>query len=203
MDFLETGIILSRLLLWCIFFGVLLQPSSCRMWFSFDQGPVHFVMMDTEIAWKPGTEQYSFLESDLKAVDRSITPWIIFMGHRPMYYNNVIDQSFQVLEPLLYETKVDLCLWGHVHKAQVTCPVFQGECITAPEGQYAAPVHAVIGNAGQSLTSFPEPTAPWSLYQAVEFGYSAIQVHGSKELRMRYFADNGQVLHYEFTIRRS
>lgn len=30
-------------------------------------------------------EQYAWLEADLAAVDRSVTPWIIAMSHRPMY----------------------------------------------------------------------------------------------------------------------
>merc|ERR1711907_918690 len=113
-------------------------------------------MLDTEMAIAPGSRQYTWLKADLAAVDRSLTPWVILMGHRPMYTGNVVDPHFGTIEPLLKDAKVDLCLWGHVHNAQVTCPVFQGKCTPG------APIHAVIGNAGQSPTSFPEPKAPWS-----------------------------------------
>ena len=53
-----------------------------------------------------------------------------------------------------YKWKVDLCVWGHVHNAEQTCPLRQGKCVRATEpGGYDAPVHAVIGNAGQSLSA--------------------------------------------------
>lgn len=170
------------------------DPRGLGAWYSFEQGPVHFVMLDTEMAIAPGSSQFAWLEADLTAVDRAVTPWVILMGHRPMYTGNIIDPHFSTIEPLLFDKKVDLCLWGHVHNAQVTCPVFQGKCTQG------APIHAVIGNAGQSLTKFPEPKAPWSVYQGMEFGYSAIEVQGASLLTMRFFANIGNELHYTFNI---
>eukprot|EP00939_MAST-03C_sp_MAST-3C-sp1_P004519 g4519.t1 len=65
------------------------QSGSSRF-YSFDRGPVHFVGIDTdaygfdEVAYvlRP---QYEWLERDLASVDRTLTPWVILMGHRPMY----------------------------------------------------------------------------------------------------------------------
>merc|ERR1719313_2692820 len=54
-------------------------------WYSFDLGAVHVVMMDTELACGKGSEQLVWLESDLKSVNRSHTPWVVVTGHRPMY----------------------------------------------------------------------------------------------------------------------
>merc|ERR1712054_91269 len=56
-----------------------------NLWYSFDQGPVHYLVMSTEHDWQEGSVQYRFLEQDLKNVDRSVTPWIVFSGHRPLY----------------------------------------------------------------------------------------------------------------------
>ncbi len=108
-----------------------------------------------------------------------------------MYYSNKTDANLQVLEPLLLETKVDLCLW------------FNRTCVepVAP-GEYDAPVHAVIGNAGQSLSSFPAVRATWSRYQASQFGYSTIEVNGKTQLVMRFFKDSDDSLDYQFTITR-
>lgn len=36
----------------------------------------------TEVDFSKGSPQYTFIEADLKAVDRSKTPWIILNGHR-------------------------------------------------------------------------------------------------------------------------
>ncbi len=60
-------------------------------WFSYDVGLIHFVGMSTEHNFTIGSPQYLFLHNDLYNVDRSVTPWIVFTGHRPMYVdsNNV------------------------------------------------------------------------------------------------------------------
>ena len=54
-------------------------------WYSFEMGPVHFIVMDTEMNAFESSTQYDFFKSDLESVNRSVTPWIIFSGHRPMY----------------------------------------------------------------------------------------------------------------------
>lgn len=33
---------------------------------------------------EPGSRQHLWLDADLAAVDRSITPWVIVTAHRPM-----------------------------------------------------------------------------------------------------------------------
>merc|ERR1711871_515525 len=64
--------------------------SGSSRYYSFDLGPVHFIAIDTdgyafgEVAYVL-PPMYEWLEADLEAVDRSITPWIVLMGHRPMY----------------------------------------------------------------------------------------------------------------------
>eukprot|EP00300_Choanocystis_sp_HF-7_P006210 c14553_g1_i1.p1 GENE.c14553_g1_i1~~c14553_g1_i1.p1 ORF type:complete len:684 (+),score=149.77 c14553_g1_i1:197-2053(+) len=177
-----------------------------QAWYSFDQGNVHFVMMNTEIGFAAGSEQLLFLDTDLKGVNRQITPWVVFMGHRPMYYSNKIDAYFQGLEPLLVKYHVDLCLWGHTHFAQRTCAVVDGACVTTKQKDgYDGPVHAIIGNAGQSLESFPPPEqrAPWSLFEAAVFGYSVITTTGPTKLEMQFFRDIDNVLLHNFTLERS
>ncbi|EGD81796.1 hypothetical protein PTSG_13240 [Salpingoeca rosetta] len=176
-------------------------------WYSFDMGPVHFLMMDTELECGPGSEQYKFFQKDLSSVDRNVTPWIVFGGHRPMYYvledGSHIDPHFQVLEPLLVKHQVDLILVGHVHNALRTCPVNNGTCQQpSKQGGYDAPIHVCIGNGGMGLTKIPETRAAWTEYQAYEWGYSTIDVNAT-HLHMQLFADESNELHHEFTIERS
>eukprot|EP01133_Synstelium_polycarpum_P003997 gene3997-4627_t len=54
-------------------------------WYSYINGPVKFVIMSAEHDFTVGSPQYQWIESELKAVDRSKTPFVIFAGHRPMY----------------------------------------------------------------------------------------------------------------------
>ena len=50
---------------------------------------------------------------------------------------------------------------------------------------------AVIGNAGQSLTGFPpkNETAPWSVYQGKEWGFSHMRVFNATHLTLDFYAD--------------
>jgi hypothetical protein len=51
-------------------------------WYSFDSGPVHFCIVNTEIASLWNGTQMEWLEADLMGVDRRVTPWVVVMGHR-------------------------------------------------------------------------------------------------------------------------
>jgi hypothetical protein len=144
-------------------------------WYSFEMGPVHFLIMDTELSAYNGSDQLAFFEADLGAVDRMRTPFVIFAGHRPMYTSSAFPFAgkrptsasmnledgpwWPDVERTLIKHGVDLCLWGHVHNAEVTCPIAHGRCV--PPG--AGPIHAVIGNAGQSISPFclPGNTSCW------------------------------------------
>jgi hypothetical protein len=73
----------------------------------------------------PGSDQYDFMEQTLAGIDRSVTPWVVLMGHRPMYYvddsntaGGTIDAHFQAFESLLMKYKVDMVAWGHVHVSE-------------------------------------------------------------------------------------
>lgn len=130
-------------------------------WYSFDQGPVHFVMVNTELGtfdsgvkrlisnhtsktnnsmsnvssygWYPGDDQFAWLKADLSGVDRAITPWIIVMGHRPSFGAHPPSTASHpnVFEMLLYDAKVDVTVAGHVHYAELSCPFYQGHCLNA------------------------------------------------------------------------
>jgi hypothetical protein len=72
--------------------------SGSSRWYSFELGPVHFAAIDTdaygfdEVAYvlKP---QYEWLAADLAAVDREATPFVVLMGHRPMYCSSSLAAS--------------------------------------------------------------------------------------------------------------
>ena len=66
--------------------------------FSWNIGPAHIVSFDTEIYYWRNTHdnikrQYDWLEADLKEANlpenRAARPWIITMGHKPMYCSSV------------------------------------------------------------------------------------------------------------------
>lgn len=178
-----------------------------RGWYTFMRGSAAFVIMNTEYEVNHGSEQYTFLDAAMAAVDRRQTPWLVFAGHRPMYSGNSFydlrdnTPGVEDLEPLLFKHRVDVALWGHVHNAQLTCPMVNSSCREAPcPGCYAGIVHAIIGNGGQGLSKFPEPRAAWSLYQGEEWGYNEMEIANATHLKLRFFGDTAGGLHREATI---
>jgi hypothetical protein len=180
-------------------------------WFAFTHGPVTIVTLNSEFAVAPGSDQYAFLEASLKAVNRSVTPWVIATMHRPMYYvddssaGGVIDPAFQVFESLLYQYKVDVMLVGHVHNAYASCPVYNGSCVTAPApGEYDAPVHISIGNAGQGISPINPDKAPgWVLYRAAEWGYSTLHFWNETDMSVNLYGDDDDGLRWTTSVHRN
>lgn len=127
-------------------------------WWAITHGSLLIVSLASELEFGPGSDQYDFLNATLHGVNRSATPWVFVTFHRPMYFvegpdlipgGGAIDPYFQLIEPLLMQTKVDLVAVGHVHNAFASCPVYNGTCVTpAAPGEYDAPIHVCIGNAG-------------------------------------------------------
>jgi hypothetical protein len=61
--------------------------SGSSRWYSFEQGPVHFIAIDTdaygfdEVAYILAP-QYNWLKADLAGIDREKTPFVVLIGHR-------------------------------------------------------------------------------------------------------------------------
>ncbi|XP_030492644.2 probable inactive purple acid phosphatase 27 [Cannabis sativa] len=176
-----------------------------KPWYSIEQGTVHFTVISTEHNWKKNSEQYLWMKKDMASINRAKTPWLIFMGHRPMYTSSTglfsVDTDFaKEVEPLLLANKVDLVLFGHVHNYERTCSVYKNSCLAMPNkdqsgvdtydhNNYSAPVHAVIGMAGFSLDKFPNDVKSWSLRRISEFGY--LRAHATKQDITLEFVNTG------------
>ncbi|KAL2898500.1 putative inactive purple acid phosphatase 1 [Bienertia sinuspersici] len=175
--------------------------SKDKPWYSIEQGPVHFTVISTEHNWRPNSEQYKWMKSDMASVDRNRTPWLIFAGHRPMYTSATaafisVDQRFvQSVEPLLIQNKVDLVLFGHVHNYERTCAIYKGKCMGKPvkdengvdtydNSNYKAPVQAA---------------QDWSLKRIQSFGYS--RIHATRaDLSFEFVNSNTRQVEDSFRI---
>lgn len=83
--------------------------------FSTDSGPFGYI----NGSWKDNKayEQYQWLQKDLASIDRSKTPWVFAMSHRPMYSSEVSSYQKNVRnawEELMLEHGVDAYFAGHV-----------------------------------------------------------------------------------------
>jgi len=141
--------------------------NTASSWWSLDVGPIHFIVMSTELDFTKGSAQWNFIAKDLASVDRSKTPFLILAGHRPMYIDSTNNSPnggdltvgavlIEHIEPLLLQYQVDVAFWGHHHSAQRTCPVANFTC----QDQSKAPVHIVTGAAGPGFSTNIQPVMP-------------------------------------------
>ncbi|XP_019056166.1 PREDICTED: purple acid phosphatase 15 isoform X3 [Nelumbo nucifera] len=93
--------------------------SLSTLYYSFNAGGIHFIMLGAYVSYKKSGDQYRWLEGDLANVNRSVTPWLVATWHPPWY------NSYQAhykeaecmrveMEELLYSYGVDIVLNGHI-----------------------------------------------------------------------------------------
>lgn len=180
-------------------------------WWSYNVGLIHFVGLSTEHNYTTGSPQWLWLQNDLANVNRDITPWVIFGGHRAMYLNSDYNSGFSSdgetsallikhVEPLLYEYKVDLGFYGHNHVVQRQSAVYQSKVVQRSKATidsdgntwYAftdpnATVHMVIGTAGAMFTKNAiDPPPEWNELYFYEYGYARVTAVSASELRWEW-----------------
>jgi 3',5'-cyclic AMP phosphodiesterase CpdA len=165
-----------------------------NFWYSFDNGMVHFIQLDTETDLGHGfigpdeiggTEnegaspvnatmdaQALWLEADLVAINRTKTPWVIVAGHRPWYLSNANTSKTicwtckDVFEPLLIKYKVDLVLSGHSHVYERLAPLANGVVDPKELNDPGSPWYITNGAAGHydGLDTLQSPRQSYSRF---------------------------------------
>lgn len=170
------------------------QPtvSDQDLYYSLDHGPIHFLMLNSEAEFGPGSDQHAFAAADLAAVDRSVTPWLVVAFHRMMYTDSyyagsatssqtVATDLREAFEDMFMAAGVDMTWQGHLHVYQRTCPVYNNTCVGyADDGTARGPIHVTMGHNGFMLTPFFEPKAPAAFAgqpSFASFGYCRAQVN--------------------------
>jgi len=188
-----------------------------NMWYSFDSGLVHWVGISTETdfpnspegpdtLWNGGPfgDQLAWLEMDLAAANqnRAIRPWIIVIGHRPLYSTKSLDWPLFIsitlraaFEPLFLKYNVDLYMSGHVHAYERQYPVCNGALQQSNYVNPTCPVHIVNGAAGniEGHTGFGSQR-DWNAYRnSADYGFGMLTVFNSTTLQWQFFraSDNG------------
>lgn len=134
-------------------------PNQTNFFFSFDYGQVHFVHFSSEHPYSAGSQQYRFLENDLKnARNNPSIEWIVVGVHRTFYSSNQEGYSPERelnkhLEDMMYRYKVDIVQTGHLHNYERTYPVHKGKALMKGVNHThyinpQAPVYMTQGTAG-------------------------------------------------------
>ncbi|TMX03589.1 hypothetical protein EJD97_015703 [Solanum chilense] len=121
--------------------------SSSPLYYSFNAGGIHFLMLGGYVAYNKSDDQYMWLEKDLANVDRTVTPWLVATWHPPWYstytaHYREAECMKVAMEELLYEYGVDLVFNGHVHAYERSNRVYN--YTLDPCG----PVHITVGDGG-------------------------------------------------------
>lgn len=189
------------------------QDSS--FYYSLNIGRAHFIALNTEVFFydkKPQIKlMLKWLEEDLQLANlhRKEVPWIIAMGHKPLYCgidtryesfekyfsnNNVcilepiITQKY--LEDLFYKYKVDLAIGAHVHNYERQAAIYKNQTVesesdTANSHHNAkAPIYIVEGISGNYMYREPITKTPrdWLKFSSMDFGFGIVKVINTTHL---------------------
>ncbi|KAK1381258.1 Purple acid phosphatase [Heracleum sosnowskyi] len=123
------------------------SKSASTMYYSFNAGGIHFLMLGSYAPYNKSDAQYKWLEQDLAKVDRKETPWLIAMWHAPWYssykpHYREVECMKVAMEELLYKSGVDIVYNGHVHAYERSNRVYN--YALDPCG----PIHITVGDGG-------------------------------------------------------
>ncbi|KAF0976862.1 hypothetical protein FDP41_004157 [Naegleria fowleri] len=140
-----------------------------NMWYSFEHGPITFVSISTETNYPNAFyseynfkgDQLAWLEHTLSSIDRKKTPWVIVVGHRPVYSSKhgfstadgqVSGESLRIqsaFEDIIVKYHVDIMMVGHVHSYERTYPVYKTQVERKNNfHNLRYPIHIVNGAGG-------------------------------------------------------
>ncbi|KAI9275224.1 Metallo-dependent phosphatase-like protein [Helicostylum pulchrum] len=183
------------------------------MQYSINYKTLHLISFSTEVFFYGSEDQIktslNWLEQDLiKATrNRSLRPWIIVIGHRPLYCSILsnVDCNENAerlrfgfdgklgLETLLTKYNVDLYLCGHKHNYERTFPVRNNTLIT--ESYHNAPsfFQVITGNAGNyegpDQFDMTGELPNWLGNRFQGYGFSSIQI-SARHLDLHHYETN-------------
>ncbi|KAM0541005.1 hypothetical protein ACHAPJ_013421 [Fusarium lateritium] len=161
-------------------------------------------------------EQYRWLAKDLASVDRCKTPWVIVMGHRPMYSSKKagckvhLRNAFQIL---MLENKVDLYIAGHVHWYERLNPLdvngtIDSASLVNHNTYKASPgnsmIHLINGAGGNieshSTLGNDSELDITAVLDLTNFGFSKLTVHNATTLSWKFIHGEDGMVGDELTV---
>ena len=200
-----------------------------KTYYSFDCNNIHFLMMDSESSYLPGTDtdfsdlektdQYQFVQNDLSNASKNLAiKWIIVMSHR-QYYSSLcgnhdscepIQKLRDAYHPLFEKYGVDLLFSGHAHNYQRTFPLFyndenSSEPIILEKGKTEynlkkGMLQVIVGTGGIDFDDFSNQE-PFVVYQQdSQYGFLNVDLIDQGNILLgRYYTNTGDILD-EFKI---
>lgn len=153
-------------------------------YYTFHYGPAQFFMIDSNKKCTPGSEQYEWLEKELKA---SKAKWKMVVHHHPVYSSDANDygdlwktnkstrgdENVRAMSKLYDQYGVDVVFNGHIHSYERTWQVQNGKVVQSGGIQYF-----VTGGGGGPLEE-AGPSRP-KFQNTVKKGhhYAMVRING-------------------------
>ena len=150
-----------------------------RYYYSFNYGPVHVTVIDSETSFSPGSTQYNWLVNDLSLTNK---PWKIAVFHRPGWSaggghsNSSAVQTY--LQPLFEEYGVSFVINGHNH-------YYSRATVNGVQ-------HITTGGGGAPLY-YPESNYPYIVKVSRSYHYCKIEINDNI-LHFSAIKSNGSVI---------
>ncbi|MBI5031580.1 MAG: metallophosphoesterase, partial [Chloroflexi bacterium] len=155
------------------------DPVQRELYYSFDYGNAHFVILDNFLSYTPSSSQYNWLQNDLAASNQF---WKFVIFHVPPYASDSNqlprDNTNEVryLVPLFEQYGVDIVLNGHWHLYERMYPLLGGQVSTIEAGGV---VYVVTGGGGAGLAGAGTGTLnPRTAYKVSKFHLTLFDVNG-------------------------
>lgn len=161
--------------------------STSPLYYSYETGPAHIIMLGSYAEYGPQSEQVAWLRADLAAVDRVRTPWLVVGMHAPWYNSNIAHQQEMEdmrtsMEAMLFSYGVDVVFSGHVHAYERSARMFnyrRNKC---------GPVHIVIGDGGNreglAMDYLKQPH--WSMLRESSYGHGTLDFDSVESATWRW-----------------
>eukprot|EP01051_Picozoa_sp_SAG22_P003740 SAG22_NODE_186_length_15907_cov_45.496774_7_plen_1025_part_00 len=197
-----------------------LAGSGTPRWFSLQIGLVHLVAVDCMVNWAPPASVHNqtdpdaramleWLEADLRAIDRALTPWVVVVAHYPVFCSGCLTGTPAgmpaALEPLFIRHGVDIFSAGHWHYYESLWPT------VSTNGQYGVPnasatqprptrhsflnpdatVYVTAGNGGSPGPDGGAATLPGARFGSEQYGYGRLVAHNASHLTWTQVANRG------------
>jgi len=162
-----------------------------EQWFSYDWGDAHFLVLDTERPYSPGSAQYNFAQADLNAHQTS--KWRIVVLQNPPYSSTTANSSSipvqQYIVPLMQQEHVQLVVSGNSHNYERSYALTDG--VPASGGV----TYVVSGGGGNGFNKFAIAQPAWSAFREDTFyEYVHVTVSSSTLQLQAVNASDGIVL---------
>jgi hypothetical protein len=174
-------------------------PNNAERFYSFDYGPAHVIVLDTESAFlntSRRAEQIAWLTADLQSSQDA--PWRLAVFHRPPYSSGIEHSSELAVRaafgPLFEQYHVQVVLTGHEHGYERTVPWRESTNTSRQAVTY-------VVTAGAGATLYPIGRSEWTAFSRSINNYVRATVSPA-EITLEAISSDGVVVD-RFTLDRA